>query len=231
VLNGEVATDQEKDRAEKIALIYINKERLVNVIAVNPDRQAARASKLVQITAHFVELNKSFLRNFNFSWTPIANVQATYNYPSGNGNPFNFFAVLTEFLPKLNTAKALGVARVFESPTVSVKSGNPASINSGNKLYVPVQTQDGAVFLGGDEKGEPLSVGVELSVTPTADDRDFVDMEISVQVSKLGSSPNEGSILVNQSGVTTSQYVRKRRLGRFLPASEQSSRQSDPFGF
>jgi len=48
-----------------------------------------------------------------------------------------------------------------------------------------------------------------LDVTPTADDRDFVDMKINVNVDSFGSSP-EGSqgILVNKSSVQTSNYVR-----------------------
>ena len=206
VLKGEVATEQEKERAEKMALIYVSPDRLVNVIAVNPNRQGARPDKLVQVSAHFVQLNKAFLRQFNFSWTPIASVQAGFQYPSGDGNPFNLFAVLTDFLPRLNTAKALGVARVFENPTVSVKSGEAASVKSGASLFPQSLLRDGSSTFAGDS---PISVGVTLDVTPTADDRDFVDMKINVNVDSFGSSPTGSQgILVNQSSVQTSNYVR-----------------------
>jgi len=202
ILKGEVATEEESQRAEKMALIYTEKADLVNVIAVNPKKAGAKAAKLIQITAHFVELNKSFMRNFNFSWTPIANTQFTYDTQSGR---FNFLAIVTEFLPKLNTAKALGVARVFENPTVSVKSGDQATISSGGQVFIPISDPKAA---GAVTFSQPQQVGVTLSVTPSADDRDSVDMKVNVQVSKLGSAPTEGTILVNQSNVSTSQYVR-----------------------
>lgn len=211
ILKGEVATDAEKDRAEKIALIYVGADRLVNVIAVNPNRRGARPSKLIQVNAYFVELNKSFLRNFNFSWTPIADVSAGYVYPSGDANPFQFFAVLTNFLPKLNTAKALGVARVFENPSVSVKSGDSASVKSGSQLIL-AQSQPNAPA----QFSAPVDLGVDLNVTPTADERDFVDMRINVSVRSLGSSPQGTAVpsgdgvqvLINQAAVQTSHYVR-----------------------
>jgi pilus assembly protein CpaC len=107
ILKGEVATEDEKDRAEKMALIYVGPDRLVNVIAVNPNRQGAKASKLIQVNAYFVEVNKSFLRNFNFSWTPIADVRSGWQYPPGGQQGISLLAILTNFLPKLNTAKAL----------------------------------------------------------------------------------------------------------------------------
>ncbi len=111
-------------------------------------------------------------------------------------------------MPRLNTAKALGVARVFENPTISVKSGEAATIRSGSKVYVPGQNAFGAVSLGGGDNGKPLETGVTLNVTPTVDDRDFVDMNVSVDVAKLGSAPKAGAFLVNDSSVKTSQYVR-----------------------
>ncbi len=208
VLKGEVATEDEKNRAEKMALIYVGPERLVNVIAVNPNRQGAKAAKLIQVNAYFVEVNKSFLRNFNFSWTPIADVNAGWQYPPGGQRGLQFFAILTNFLPKLNTAKALGVARVFENPSVSVKSGDSASVKSGGQLILPVSLPDAP-----NSFSSPVELGVDLSVTPTADERDFVDMKVNVSVKSLGSSPQGSSggqsgVLVNQAAVNTSHYIR-----------------------
>lgn len=210
VLRGEVATDAEKERAELIARIYIPQaDKLVNVISVNPNRQGARPSKLVQVTAHFVELNKSFLRNFNFAWTPIANIQAGLTVPTISGaDPWFFSGTLTEFLPRLSTAKALGVARVFQNPSLSVKSGDAASIRSGASIY-PFQVAQDANTTSQPGSGEPINIGLDLSVTPTADDRDFVDMTVNVSVRSLGSAAaSVQSILINESAINTSHYVR-----------------------
>lgn len=211
VLKGEVSSDQEKERAEQIARIYVSGDRLVNVIAVNPDRRSARPARLIQVSAHFVELNKSFLRYFNFSWTPITSVSATTAFPRGltaSGRSFDLFAVVTDFLPRLDTAKALGVARVFENPTISVKSGDAASIQSGGSLILPITSPN----LSSPAFSEPINIGVTLNVTPTADERDFVDMQVGVEVSSLGSSPRGTAagdgVLLNTSSVSTTHYVR-----------------------
>jgi pilus assembly protein CpaC len=211
ILKGEVSTDQEKERADKIAGIYVNTDRLVNVISVNPDRRAARASRLVQVSAHFVELNKSFLRYFNFAWTPIATVSAQTAYPrslNASGRAFDLFAVVTNFLPRLDTAKALGVARVFENPTISVKSGDNASIRAGGNLILPVTSPNS----GTASFSAPIELGVTLNVTPTADEREFVDMQVSVDVTSLGTSPRGSAagdgVLLNTSSVSTTHYVR-----------------------
>jgi pilus assembly protein CpaC len=57
--------------------------------------------------------------------------------------------------------------------------------------------------------GEPIPLGVDLNVTPTADDRDFVDMKVNLSVKALGSTTQavQGKI-VNESSVDTSNYVR-----------------------
>lgn len=232
VLKGTVVTDQEKELAEKIAGIYISPDRVVNVIAVDPNKQGARPDRLVQVSAYFVELNKSFLRNFNFSWTPIVNLNAGYN--SVSPDPFQFAAVLTDFLPKLNTAKALGVARVFENPSVSVKSGEAASISSGKQIILASSNPDSPASFSA-----PIDIGVSLDVTPTADDRDFVDLQLNVSVSSLGSSPRGSavatgdgiSVLINQSAVSTSHYVRSGEtvaVGGILRSAFSDSKDAPP---
>jgi Flp pilus assembly secretin CpaC len=200
VLKGEVLSEEASQRAEKLAQIYVDKANIVNALTINPKKAGAKFAKLIQVSAYFVELNKSFMRNFSFAWTPIANTQLSYDSQSGR---VNFLAIVTEFFPKLNTAKALGVARVFENPTVSVKSGESAKIFSGVELSVPVS--DGR---GGFAQSQPKQVGVTLDVTPAADERDFVDLKIAVDVSKLGSSPTANSVLTTESRINTVQYVR-----------------------
>lgn len=203
ILRGEVSSEEDAKRAEKIAGIYVDNNNLVNVIGVNPRRAGARAARLIQISAYFVELNKSFLRNFSFSWTPIASTQFTYANVGGR-NQFNFLAVVTEFLPKLNTAKSLGVARIIENPTVAVKSGDSATIRSGGSIFIPVPGPNGSVSYA----AEPKNTGITLSVTPSADDREFIDMRVNVEVAKLNSAVQGGIVQVANSSVQTTNYVR-----------------------
>ncbi len=228
VLKGEVSSEDESKRAEKLAAIYVDQAAIVNALSINPRKSAARSAKLIQVTAYFVELNKSFLRNFNFSWTPIANVTAGYQ----TGSRFQFVGILTDFIPKLNTAKALGVARVFENPTVSVKSGEAATVSSGGSVFVPIPDKG-----GGTQFSDPKETGVTLNVTPSADDRDSVDLKVSVEVSKLGAGPTEGSFVINRSRLNTSHFVRSGEtvaLGGVLRSAftdVKDAPPSQPFAF
>ncbi|MBN8553810.1 MAG: pilus assembly protein N-terminal domain-containing protein [Deltaproteobacteria bacterium] len=226
VLKGEVLSEDEAARAEKIAQIYTDKASIVNAIAVNPKKSGARPAKLIQVSGYFVELNKAFLRNFNFSWTPIADVKIGYNYSGGRGD-FVLSTLVTEFLPKLNMAKALGVARVFENPTVSVKSGEAAKISSGGQVFIPVPNQNGGTTFS----QSPIETGVTLDVTATADDRDFVDMKLGIQVSKIGSGTTPNTIQVNKSNVNTVHYVRSGEtvaLGGVLRSAFSDIKDSPP---
>ncbi len=207
VLKGEVSSEQESKRADKLASIYVSADQVVNALTVNTAKASARAARLIQVTAYFVEVNKSFLRNFNFKWTPIANVQLGYFNNNGNGG-FNLSALLTDFLPSLNTAKALGVARLYENPTVSVKSGDSAKIFSGARVLLPIAQPNGFVTVGGGEKNDGVQTGVTLDVTPTVDEREFIDLKMSIEVSKLGSSVVPQAIQTNQSSVSTTHYLR-----------------------
>lgn len=204
VLKGEVGTEDEQQRAEKIAAIYVDKGAVVNVISVNPKKANAKAGKLIQVTAYFVELNKAFLRNFNFSWAPIADVNGTYTNLNPD-RPFSLTAVVSQFIPSLSTAKALGVARVFENPTISVKSGEQARIRSGADMFFPTRREDGTVGYNFDK---PIEIGITLNVTPAVDDRDFIDLQMDVEASKLGSSTNESAVVKNTSEVSTKHYIR-----------------------
>lgn len=202
VLKGEVATEDEQKRAERIANIYVDEKSIVNVISINPKKASAKAGRLIQVTAYFVELNKSFFRNFNFTFAPTAAVNFQYAYqPTTGFQPF-FQAALSRFLPSLDTAKALGVARVFENPTVSVKSGENASISSGGQIYVPRRNDQGDIAFS------PFDVGVKMNVTPAADERDFIDLQVGIEVSKLGSAKAESAISVNKSEISTKHYIR-----------------------
>jgi len=232
VIKGEVATEDESQRAEKIAGIYADKGSIVNVIAINPKKASAKAGRLIQVTAYFVELNKTFLRQFQFKWQPIADVTAGYQWPIGvGGRNFNLSGVLTGFLPSLNTAKALGLARVFENPVVTVKSGDQATVSTGGSIFIAVAPASGG------NSGTPIELKTTLNVTPTADDRDFIDIKASVDVTKLGSSLKRETsdapptIQTTNSSVSTTQYLRSGEtvaIGGMMRSSHTDQRDQPP---
>ncbi len=204
ILDGEVYSKQARIKAEKIASLY--SKNIINVLEVREIPNPPSRNDTIQVTAHFVEVAKNFSRNFNFQWSPIPQVGTSLNYSinpvSGSSN---FTGALTgtatDILPKLNYFRALGVARIMENPTVSVKSGDEAIIESGTRLGFPVAQANGAVSL------EFQNVGALLKIRPIARGTD-VDMTITVKISSLGSPDISGGVAISQNNVETSQLVR-----------------------
>ena len=204
ILEGEVYSKQAKEKAEKIASLYADK--IINVLDIRelpnpPTRQAT-----IQVTAHFVEVSKNFSKNFNFRWNPIPKVSSSLSYtinPVSGSNNFTGAVAGTadDLLPKINYFKALGVARVIENPSVSVKSGQEAIIESGTRLGFPVAQANGTVSLAFQD------VGANLKILPIARGSD-VDMKIDVKVSSLGSPDVTGGVAIEQSSIETHQFVR-----------------------
>jgi len=204
ILEGEVYSKQAKEKAEKIAGLYA--EKVINVLDVReipnpPSRQAT-----IQVTAHFVEVSKNFSKNFNFRWNPVPKISSTGSYTinpvSGSDNLTGAITgTIDDMLPKLNYFKALGVARIIENPSVSVKSGQEAVIESGTRIGFPVAQANGAVSLDFQD------VGANLKIRPIARGSD-IDMKINVKVSSLGAPDVIGGVAIEQSGVETHQFVR-----------------------
>lgn len=204
ILEGEVYSKEAKMKAEKIASLYADK--VINVLDVREMPEPPSRQPTIQVTAHFVEVAKSFSKNFNFRWNPIPKVgtSLSYNISPISGSD-NFSGAITgtadDLLPKLNYYKALGVARVIENPSISVKSGVEATIESGTRVGFPIVQSNGAVSL------EFQNIGATLKITPFARGTD-IDMKIQVKVSSLGSPDVQGGVAIEQSSIDTAQIVR-----------------------
>lgn len=204
ILEGEVYSQQARIKAEKIANLY--SDRVINVLDVRQVPNPPSRQDTIQVVAHFVEVTKDFSRNFNFRWNPIPRIGTSLSYTL---NPVsgseNFTGAVTgtaeDLLPKLNYFKALGVARIIENPTVSVKSGDEAVIESGTRVGFPIVQPNGAVSL------EFQNVGAKLKIRPYARGSD-VDMDVEIKISSLGSPNVSGGVAIEQSAVQTSQLVK-----------------------
>jgi len=204
ILEGEVYSEQAKVKAEKIASLYSDK--VINVLEVRKVPDPPSRQPTVQVTAHFVEVSKNFDKHFMFRWNPIPKISASASYTL---NPIsgsdNFAGAITgtadDLLPKINYFKSLGVARVIENPSVSVKSGSTATIESGTRIGFPVVQPNGAVSIAFQD------VGANLKITPYAQGSD-IDMKVEIKISSFGSPDVLGGIAIEQSGVETWQLVR-----------------------
>ena len=209
ILEGVVFSEAEYGRADAIARAYI--PDTVNVLDMRQVERIPGRTSTVVITVHFVELSKNLTQSWGVSWTPLAvdPPEAFFQMDyllDGDGSPYwtkptgYATATLRTFMPRLEQAKTSGYARVLENPTVSVKSGDSASIFAGAEypylvsqgLYNTVEFKD---------------IGIRLDVTPYAQGND-VDMNIGIEATALGEVAANGYQAVNKSELNTSEYCR-----------------------
>ncbi|MBN1337045.1 MAG: pilus assembly protein N-terminal domain-containing protein [Deltaproteobacteria bacterium] len=207
LLEGVVRSEAASRRAEAIARAHY--EPVVNVLEIRSGERVTGRAETVGIVVHFVELTKSAVDSWGLEWSPLASdrgVEAWFESPYASTRGFGDItgyaqASLHALLPRLNRARTSGSARVLENPSVSVKSGDTATIFSGDRVPFAVQGPDGQLTVQYEQ------VGIQLDVTPFAQGED-VDLDIHVEVSSLGETAPSGYPLIGTSILSTSGYCR-----------------------
>ena len=204
ILEGVVHSEAAAARAEAIARAYY--PGIENVLEVREVERVPGRSKTVVIIVHYVELAKQLTRTWGVEWTPLtasAGLEFFFqrNYADGWTDTTGYASGnVATLLPRLDRARTAGYARVLENPTISVKSGEQASIFSG--IEYPFLVSQGLV-----NTIEFKEIGITLNVTPYAQGND-VDMDLTVEVSALGEVAPNGFNTINKSNLVTSEYCR-----------------------
>lgn len=229
IIKGRVYSKKQEENAIKIANIYWDADKIVTVLDVQTVKAPPQRAKTIEVSLHYIELNKVLDKNFLFKWTPFPKAEATgqllFNPQSGStqfmGSVITSFS---ELIPKLNYMKSLGVVRVLENPTVSVKSGEEASLSSGTKLLIPV------VQPGGARTFDVQDIGVDVTVTPIQFKND-IDIKIDVSISSLGSPTASGIINIDKNEISTRQFVKNGEsivVGGILRTSSTDIKDKQP---
>lgn len=239
LIEGTVDSEGESLRAEEIAKTYIpdmpvpyveaegystkglKKKAVLNLLSLNP-APAPKASKMVKITVHFVEMNKSYVNSFGLKWTPLlssaGNIQigtATQGGVSQQGTSLT--STISNLFPKLMSAKEAGFARVLETFTIVTKLSSPAKVFKGMNVGCPVQGPNGSVTVNNTQVGlsgeikpqqvgqsEDLEMGIsfEFSVpssTGACSGQNKNSMS-TVLIVKSGESAAVGGVISNEMG-------------------------------
>lgn len=229
VLSGWANDEAERANAEIIAKTYlpdivmdaaeekgvIKKRKPANDGVINmiklKEKPAAAPPKMVQIVAHFVELNKTYMKNFRFQFTPTLKADASsLSFSSGGesagGVVSEIAGVVDNLLPKLNWAKSHGFARVLESTSFIVENNQKGQISQLSKHPFLISGPNGT------QSTSFQDVGIESVVTPTilSDKSSSVSMQMDFKVSSVTGQTSAGPI-VAQNAVTTKITVRDRQ--------------------
>ena len=204
LLEGVVFSQAELARAKAIATAY--SPDVVSVLDMREVERIPGRNQTLVITVHFVELAKSLTQSWGVEWTPLTvsgpELFFQRDYANGAWGQTSGYATATvgSLLPRIEQARTAGYARVLENPTISVKSGDTASIFAGSEYpYLISQGLFNSV--------EFRDIGIRVDVTPYAQGNE-VDMDIGVEVTALGEIAPNGYQAVNKSSLSTSEFCR-----------------------
>jgi len=199
MLQGVVYSETEAKRAIKTASLYF--PQVVNLLEVRKSDLAPGPGEMIQVTAHFMEVNNSVIDGWGVNWSPFSSSALTGQQGIGTGAGFvgAVTGTITSLFPKFNRAKEVGGARILETSSVSVRSGEKGRLFSGGEIGVPISLANGGMAIQFKEHG------VFLDVLPIAQNQD-VTLRVKVEVSQpTGTSPG-GFINFKKSNITTTQF-------------------------
>jgi len=117
----------------------------------------------------------------------------------GGGFTGALTGTISSLFPKLSVAKEQGEARVLETASMSVRSGDPVNFHSGGEYAIPTAQGTGAVTI------TYKKYGVISNITPIVQG-DRITMSMNIEVSApAGTSPGGGMNFVT-SNISTVQW-------------------------
>jgi pilus assembly protein CpaC len=169
---------------------------IIDLLRVRP-QQANPPSQDIKITMNYVELSNEYSRTFNFHWQPMASDQSAVKYDSAAGEVTGtLVATLSSLLPKLNSARDHGHARILREQSVVVKdrADAPAVIESSIRYYSQVNGPTGVPQL----QEIPINnvTKVKAASIPGSD---AIDLGIQIQLATVLGLNGGAPIIANNS--------------------------------
>jgi len=247
ILQGQVGSESEKVQAEIIAKIYMPpvyvdpscsdgsikcpkpmNDGVINMITVK-EGAPAPPKKLVQMNIHYVELKKDYSKSFRFEWAPKISDETGVKAATGDtggGIVTSLTAVVSNLLPKLNSAKTHGHARVLESTSFMVRDGEKGSISQ------TIDEPYSVIGQNGNQGTAFTPTGLKASITPTisGDKSGTVEMRLEFQVSQKVGVVNSNPV-VSKNELITVIAVRDRQsaaVGGLIKNSTDTNYNRDP---
>ncbi|MFH1726835.1 MAG: pilus assembly protein N-terminal domain-containing protein [Pseudomonadota bacterium] len=229
ILDGKVYQQDQEERALKIAKLFWPPAKVQSIIEVRKESKPPERAKMIQVSVHYVVLNKAIDKNFLFKWAPFpetsANAFMNMNPQTGSTQfTGTLTAQFSSLIPRLNYMKSIGLVRNLENPMLSVKSGKSANLFSGTEIMIPIAQANGTASMGSK------NVGMTLSVTPTVY-KDDIDLNITVNASSLGKPTAKGDVTMDTNNLTTHQFVRNGEsvvIGGIIRTSRTYSKDRQP---
>lgn len=201
ILEGVVDSEDERERAKKIAATYLpavvvdkaeenyikrrpNKDPIVDMLQVRPTPPRG-PEKLIQLVIHYVELNKDYNRMFRFQWMPDLKDGSSVAFGGESGKQPGVFSqitgIISNLFPKLNWLKGHNFARILESSTLIVENNQKGEMKSVSNVPYPV------INANGQAGTQFQPVGINTAITPSiiASNSDSIRLDLGFAISQL----------------------------------------------
>ena len=206
ILKGIVNSPSEKTNAEKIARTYVpvpffgaaekaeiikkkNDDLIINMLNIRA-KPPAPPKKIIQLVVHYVQMSKRYLKSSSFRWSPSLKDNTDIGFTkdtrkNSDGIVAEISGVISNLLPKLNSAKEHGYARVLESTSVTTTEGKPGLVSSGTKIPYVVSVPTGNGGAAWNTQFE--NVGINSKITPTiiSQRSDLIQLSMEFSVSSI----------------------------------------------
>jgi len=201
VLDGLVTTQEESDRAQKIALIY--SKNVVNALRVSGDApQPYTQPRMIEVTMNIMEVSKSALRELGIHWNPLGSKsEATGTQSSDKGWFSSLSGTITDLFPKMQRIQDQGKGRSLMNQAVITKQGGQAKFFAGTEIPISVAQSLGTMSV------EYKKVGMTLQVSPLIDQAKNIDTSIQVESSAVTGTGSGGAPIVSTNNLATALNV------------------------
>jgi len=209
----EIAKAYLPDRLEQQGGGYqqVQRDDIKSFIVVNTKDKPQPAPKQLKVVVQFVELSKSYIKKYGFSWMPFltggeGELGGSISFQNSNSEGLTtsssgtFSGVISNLFPRLESAKNAGYARIVQSGMVITKNQEQAKIS---------KTESNTTQIGGTENATQFTstIGFDLQVKPTILQEEKVDLSIGLKVSVKSSSSDNSQ---TDNNVSTSLIVKNK---------------------
>ena len=159
ILEGVVYSKEEKERIEKKARLYY--WGVENLIETKKSDLDPGYGETIQVTAHFMEVSKNAIRGWGIKWAPgsVATVSGSQDL-AGGGFAGAITGLITNLFPKYRKANERSEARILETSSLSVRSGDAADFLSGGEMGIQ------SINSAGVGQTTFKEYGIKVNVTP-----------------------------------------------------------------
>lgn len=201
VLRGLVFSEERKKQLEQEARLHY--PQVENFLEFQASKLRPGEGDMVQVTGNFMEVSNSIINGWGVDWSPgtSSSIRGSQGLGDGTGFVGAVVGTVSNLFPKFSSAKEVGGARVLETSSVSVRSGENADLQSGGEMGVPVTQPAGGTTI------EWKKYGVFLKVLPITQG-ETISMRIEVEVSAPSGTSPGGFINFKRSQISTVQVCR-----------------------